>query len=154
MKSKSLASASSVIEFPKLNMDDLRRITLGSYQIKIAERYIETHLKEGNDFGIFVHRQMEGVVRARIQSRFSNSKSHDAWIKFKENEAGYNAIKSWYCTCKVGEPTMGCCSHVTSILRYLGFDRHQPPKEKIRSRFAWDAIDCADSSGSESEDEV
>lgn len=145
------ASASSVIDFPKLSMEDLKRITLGSYQIKIAERYIETHLKGDNEFGIFIYREMDGLIRARIQSRFSKCKTHDAWVKFKIGETGYSAIKGLYCTCKVGERTLGCCSHLTSILRYLGFDRHQPLKVKVRTRFEWDAIDCDDSSAEESE---
>lgn len=139
------ATASSVLDFPKLSMEDLKRITLGTYQIKIAERYIASHLKEDSEFGIFVHREKEGIIRAKIQSRFSKSKTHDLWIKFEENESGYEAIKGLYCTCKVGERTLGCCSHLTSVLRYLGYDRHQPMKTKSRSRFAWDAIDCDDS---------
>lgn len=145
------ASASSVIDFPKLSMDDLKRITLGSYQIKIAERYIETHLKDDNDFGIFIHREMDNMIRARIQSRFSKCKTHDAWVKFNGGDTGYKAITGLYCTCKVGERTLGCCSHLTSVLRYLGFERYQPPKEKVRLRFEWDAIDCDDSCGDGSE---
>lgn len=146
------ASASSVLDFPKLSMEDLKRITLGTYQIKIAERYIKSHLKENSEFGIFVHREKEGIIRAKIQSRFSKSKTHDAWIKFEKNESGFEAIKGLYCTCKVGERTLGCCSHLTSVIRYLGFDRHQPPKTKIRSRFAWDAIDCDNSTDDDSSD--
>lgn len=145
------ASESSVLDFPELSMEDLKRITLGSYQIKIAERYIENHKKENSEFGLFIHRDTEGIIRARIQSRFSRSKTHDAWVKFDKTENGYEAIKGLYCTCKVGERTLGCCSHLTSIVRYLGFDRHQPSKTKSRSYVAWDAIDCNDTSGDESE---
>lgn len=142
------ASASSVPDFPRLSMENLKRITLGTYQIKIAERYIENHMKKESDFGIFIHRENDGIIRARLQSRFSKSKTHDCWVKFdcEEEESGFEAIKGLYCTCKVGERTLGCCSHLTAVLRYLGFDRHQPRKTKIRSRFDWDAIDCADSS--------
>lgn len=139
------ASASSVVEFPKLSMEDLQKITLGTYQIKIAERYIQCHLKAEPEFGIFIHRDMEDIIRARIQSRFSKSKTHDAWIKFGANENGCKAIKGYYCSCKVGERTLGCCSHLATVMRYLGFDRHHP-KTTFRSHYAWDAIDCADCS--------
>lgn len=136
------ASESSVVDFPKLSMEDLKRITLGTYQIKIAKKYIGHHMKESSQFGIFIHRENTGLIRARIQSRFSRSKTHDAWVKFETTENGYKAITGLYCTCKVGERTLGCCSHLTSIIRYLGFDRHQPEKPKTFSRLAWDAIDC------------
>lgn len=145
------ASATSVTGFPQLSMEDLQRITLGSYQIKIAERYIVNHLKDNSDFGIFIHREKEDIIRARIQSRFSRSKTHDAWVKFEENGSGWEAVKGLYCTCKVGERTLGCCSHLTSVLRYLGFDRHQPQKVRARCRFEWDAIDCNNLSRDESE---
>ncbi|XP_037050737.1 uncharacterized protein LOC119084780 [Bradysia coprophila] len=147
------ASATSAVGFPVLSMDDLKRITLGSYQIKIAERYVDSHLREDSQFGIFVHREMDGIIRVRIQSRFSRSKTHDAWVKFRENESGYEAIEGLYCTCKVGERTLGCCSHLTTVLRYLGFDRHQQPKLKARTRCAWDAIDCNVSSDEDSEND-
>lgn len=149
------ASESSVTEFPKLSMEDLKRITLGTYQIKIAEKYIESHMKEFSEFGIFIHRDTEGIIRARIQSRFSRSKTHDAWVKFDKNASGYEAIKGLYCLCKVGERTLGCCSHLTAIVRYLGYDRHQLPKTKTVSRYAWDAIDCNESDdNSDDENEV
>lgn len=134
-------------------MEDLKRITLGSYQIKIAERYIENHLKSNSDFGIFIHREMDGIIRSRIQSRFSRSKTHDAWVKFKENGSGYEDIDGLYYVCKVGERTLGCCSHLTAIVRYLGFDRHPQQKVKIRTHFKWDAIDCGVSSDEDSEDD-
>ncbi|XP_037047596.1 uncharacterized protein LOC119082237 [Bradysia coprophila] len=140
------ASASSVVEFPKLSAEDLQKITLGTYQIKIAARYIQNHLKQDSEFGIFIHRDTADIIRARIQSRFSKSKTHDAWVKFSANENGCDAIKGLYCSCKVGERTLGCCSHLTAVIRYLGFDRHQPKTTSFRSRSAWDAIDCADCS--------
>lgn len=147
------ASANVVADFPKLSMDDLQRITLGSYQISIAERYIQTHLRENNDFGIFIHREMGGMIRARIQSRFASSKTHDAWVKF-DGKSGHESIKGLYCTCKVGERTLGCCSHLTTVLRYLGFERHQPLTANVRTRFEWDAIDCGESSGEDCENDV
>lgn len=47
-------------------MDDLKRITLGSYQIKMAERYIKQHMKNGSDFVIYVHRQNDEIIRTKI----------------------------------------------------------------------------------------
>ncbi|KAJ6642944.1 hypothetical protein Bhyg_07900 [Pseudolycoriella hygida] len=139
------ASEDAVPDFPKLSMDDLKRITLGSYQLKIAEKYVECHMKEASEFGIFIHRDTDVIIRAKIQSRFSRSKTHDACVKFQKNGCDYKAIEGLYCSCKVGERTLGCCSHLTAVIRYLGFDRHHLPKTKMCARCAWDAIDCNDS---------
>lgn len=136
------ASETSVFDFPKLSMEDLKRITLGSYQITIAEKYVEQHIKEHSQFGIFIHRENEEIIRAKIQSRFSNSKIHNTWVKFDKESDGYDAIKGLYCTCKVGERTLGCCSHLAAVIRYLGYDRHQPIKPISRVMAPWDAIDC------------
>lgn len=139
------ASDLSIRDFPILSMEDLKQITLGTYQIKIAEKYISHHMKEDSTFGIFIYRENECLIRARIQSRFSKSKTHDGWVKFEKGGTGHKAITGLYCTCKVGERTLGCCSHLTSIIRYLGYDRHQPTVVKSNNRYAWDAIDCDES---------
>lgn len=46
------ASEITVVDFPKLTMDDLQRITLGSYQLKMAEQYIKQHMKNDSHFSI------------------------------------------------------------------------------------------------------
>lgn len=138
------ASATTLSDFPKLSMEDLKRITLGSYQIAIAEKYIDQHMKESSEFGIFIHRVNTDIIRAKIQSRFSTSKQHNTWVKFDNQTHGYDAIKGLYCSCKVGERTLGCCSHLTCVIRYLGYDRHQPPKPISRLVASWNAIDCRD----------
>lgn len=62
------ASENMVSSFPELTLDDLKRITLGSYQITIAGKYIEQHMKEDSHFGIFIHRANAEIIRAKIQS--------------------------------------------------------------------------------------
>lgn len=148
------ANENTIPDFPELSLEDLKRLTLGTYQVKIAEKYVEQHLREDSDFGIFVHRENDTIIRARIQSRFSKSKKHNTFVKFDVENTGLEAIKGYYCSCKVGERTLGCCSHVTTVIRYLGHDRHQPPKLRPRMHTAWDAIDCnADSDADSSLDE-
>lgn len=145
------ANENTIPNFPKLSMDDLQRITLGSYQIAISARYIDQHIREDSHFGIFVHRENNTIVRARIQSRFSRSKSHNTWIKFDQNSVGFKAVQGYYCSCKVGERTLGCCSHVTTVLRYLGHDRHHPSTKTPRARNPWDAVDCNEDGDEDSE---
>lgn len=139
------ATENTIPNFPTLTMEDLKRITLGSYQIEIAGKYIEQHMKQDSHFGIFLHRENDEIIRAKIQSRFSRSKTHNTWVKFDPDEIGFEAVKSYYCSCKVGERTLGCCSHVTCVLRYLGHDRYLSPASSPRMRWEWDAIDCNES---------
>lgn len=138
------ASESTITDFPRLTMDDLKKITLGSYQIKMAEKYIQQHMKDNSDFTIYVHRHNQQIIRTQIQSRFSNAKLHSAWVKFDANQSGCDSIKGLYCTCKVGERTLGCCSHLTAVVRYLGYQRYEPVLVAPRSRIPWNAIDCAE----------
>lgn len=147
------ASENTIRDFPILSMEDLKRMTLGTYQIKIAKKYIEHHMRGDSHFGIFVHRENNGILRAKIQSRFSRAKTHNTFVKFDGTESGFEAIKGLYCTCKVGERSLGCCSHLTSVVRYLGFDRHQPPKPTSNFRNLWDAIGCDDGSSNDSSDD-
>lgn len=147
------ATPDSVPDFPVLTMDDLKRLTLGSYQITISEKYIDHHMKADNQFGIFVHREVEGLVRAKIQSRFSRSKTHNTWVKYNNQDVGYKAITGVYCSCKVGERSLGCCSHITSVVRFLGYDIHQPVKAKTHRCLPWDAIDCNDRGVADSSDD-
>lgn len=147
-----IATTGAVADFPKLSMDDLKRITLGSYQIKMAERYIQQHMKNSSDFIIYVHRENHEIIRSKIQSRFSKSKVHNAWVKFDKNNNGHASITGLYCTCKVGERTLGCCSHLATVVRYFGYERYQPVRAVFRSQSAWDAIDCAEYDISDDED--
>lgn len=147
------ASEDTIPDFPKMAIEDLKRITLGSYQMEIAKKYIEQHMSEDSHFGIFIHRDNDEIIRARIQSRFSRSKAHSTWVKFNQSKIGFEAISGYYCSCKVGERTLGSCSHVACVLRYLGHDRYLPPKTRSRIRTAWNAIDCNDCSDNDSSED-
>lgn len=39
-------------------------------------------------------------------------------------------ISGWYCKCKVSDKTVGCCAHVTSVLRYA----RNPPHSLVPSK--------------------
>ena len=66
-------------------------------------------------------------MRCRIFSRHRNATSYQVFIAFNEehNENHVEGpITGHYCTCKNGARTLGACSHVTAIIWYLGFARH------------------------------
>jgi hypothetical protein len=108
-------AAAAVPDFPSLTWDELKMFTLGTYQLKVAERYVEEHLSTNPDFGIMMHNINKNIIRCEIQSRFSGSDSHSVWIKYIPEQDGLAALDGHFCQCKNGERTLGCCSHVTAV---------------------------------------
>lgn len=54
-------------DFPRLNEDQLRELTCGTYQVKLASSYAEEHF--GNGCDIMVHKEDQSLIRVRIRSR-------------------------------------------------------------------------------------
>ena len=122
--------------FPVLTEDYLRDLTVGVYQLKLAKSYVEDKVRRESEYTLDVLLDEPGLIRVRIYSRFTNSTKYFLWISYVDSSydaAGdpdkENPILGWYCKCKTGARTLGCCAHVASVLWYLGFARHQ---EKIK----------------------
>jgi hypothetical protein len=109
------STAAAIPDFPSLTWDELKIFTLGSYQLKVAERYIQEHMSSNQEFGIMLHNVTPNIIRSEIQSRFSGSDSHTVWIKYIAGQDGIEGLDGHYCKCKTGERTLGCCSHVASV---------------------------------------
>ncbi len=58
-----------------------------------------------------------------MKSRFSSNTVHNTWIKFDRNDST-EPIKNWYCDCPQGGRVLGFCSHVTSVLVFLGVSQY------------------------------
>ena len=123
-----------VPDFPRLHLQHLRRLTLGPYQIELAPSYVQDKFEhESSDvFELDLNRDIPGFIRIRIYSRFRNATRYQLWICFRadleENDRMDDegeVILGYYCTCKAGARTLGCCAHVASIVWYLGWARHQ-----------------------------
>ncbi|OXA46743.1 hypothetical protein Fcan01_18240 [Folsomia candida] len=95
------ADEDDVLEFPELSLDELKLITLGPYQLNIG-----------------------------IQYNWQHAPLVVVWIFFTPWGHWFESIRGWYCLCKSGSRTLGCCGHVAAVLRYLSYDRFLP----IRSR--------------------
>lgn len=112
------ADCSLVNDFPKLSLNDIEKITLGTFQIRIAKKYICEHLDKAGRFEIWIAEGQEGFVRAQIHSRFSSTKHHHVFIKYDSTVHTVDSISGYYCTCKAGSRVVGCCSHVATV-RYF-----------------------------------
>ena len=119
----------SCTDFPILSLEDLECITLGNYQLKMAQSYVAEHIANTGRYEFQVctdeRIQVISLLRANIQSRHKKGTSYKAYIQYEPNESGYDAITGYCCRYKVGSRTVGTCSHVASILWILGYQRHR-----------------------------
>lgn len=125
-------------DFPVLDLDYLKDLTIGTYQIHLSPSYIQDKLVRDNDdqFQLDNHINEPGFLRARVYSRFRNATRHQIFIAYRVDDEDCNNIQNveddeevilgYYCTCQSGARTLGACAHVASILWYLGYARHQP----------------------------
>jgi hypothetical protein len=113
-----------LLDFPQLSLEIIKSsITLGDFQIKQARWYISEALNTHGSYKISYHKEENGLLRARIQSRHISAKCYFVWIRYDTE-----SVHEWYCQCKAGARTVGCCSHVASVICYLGFYRYHRDK--------------------------
>ena len=119
-----LLESSKIDDFPQIDLDQIKMfITLGSYQLKQAFCYIAEHINNGK-YLIMVNKDESlfheyKVLLAEIQSRHINSIQYRTYVKYKPYENEVKSICGWYCTCKNGTRTTGCCSHVASLILFF-----------------------------------
>lgn len=107
------------VVFPHLTEEEIRQLTLGVYQIRLAKSYAYEHFMEGR-YEIFISDDFDGILCAKIQSRHISAKKYLLWIRHDDI-----SIKSWFCKCKVGTRVVGMCAHITSVIWFLGLARHE-----------------------------
>lgn len=114
--------ATSLVDFPRLTINDLRRITIGVYQLKQAASYTREHIDDDGNYMLQVHKEREDIVIILMQSRHTTSKQYHLWIQYESDS--FDPIRGWYCLCKNGARVVGCCAHIASVLWCLGYYRH------------------------------
>lgn len=132
-------TANQLHDFPILELNLLKDLTTGTYQIKLAPSYIQDKVlgDEDEEFQIEMLRDENrlptpGFMRVRVYSRFKNATRHQLWISYiptddeDEHDDDFTPINGYYCTCKSGARTLGTCAHVASILWFFGYARHEP----------------------------
>lgn len=125
--------------FPRLPLEYLYELTIGTYQVHLSPSYIQDstlRVPIGDEdeevdqlFEIDQRTDEPGFTRLRISSRYRNATQYNVWIAFNEE---YNQdqhedepILGYYCTCRSGARTLGTCAHITAIIWYLGYARHE-----------------------------
>ena len=127
--------AGHVPHFPRITEEQLRELTFGTYQIKLAPSYVQDKMTRDRDdeFQLDTRNDDPQLIRVRVYSRFTNRLKHQIFITFDHNQRPsgafevdvYALITGYYCTCLAGARTLGCCGHVTSVIWFLSYARHQ-----------------------------
>ncbi|KAK3097763.1 hypothetical protein FSP39_012967 [Pinctada imbricata] len=119
-----------VPEFPTYTEDEIRELTLGVYQVKMAKCYSQEHVSEDGVYDILIDNVNDDLLSAKIQSRHTSAKQYQCWIGYFDG-----AVQSWYCKCKSGSRVVGCCAHIASVIWYMSYARHLPDSTKgVRDR--------------------
>lgn len=120
--------------YPKLTYHDLKEISQGSYQIKLAKSYCQLHIKANqNSFPIYVCSDVDIcdkyfankivlgpnpiLLWINLRSRFESQKSHKTYVLL-DFCAGKYVVKAYCCSCRHGCRTVGCCGHVMLVIWY------------------------------------
>lgn len=122
--------------FPQLTLQDLEDLAFGKYQIYQAKLYLIQNLEENNNefivfrfnqntlkspsFAKFAHLNPE-LIMCELSSRFVSNTHWKPFVLFNPYSNGKSSILAYCCNCKVGNRTVGMCSHVMCIIFYLGY---------------------------------
>ncbi len=141
------ATSGEVIGFPRLSEDDIWQISLGPYQIKKGQRYTERDLKLDPLYRVLIHKEQDGLVRIKLQSKYRRAVTHNLWVEFCDDpkREPANRILGYFCYCEQGARNLGCCAHVAAVLLYLGRDAYDPqpqPKRRLGSFLLLDAAEA------------
>jgi hypothetical protein len=128
------------LDFPQLTLENLEsHITLGIYQIEQCQAYINEHINKNGDFQLLINEKeiKEGANRLLYCKFFSRHKSqtiYNVYIEYNPLDKTINSISEWYCNCKIGARTVGCCSHIAALLYYLGIERNKSKAKKDKAQ--------------------
>ncbi|XP_045494474.1 uncharacterized protein LOC123693428 [Colias croceus] len=129
---QTIDAAIGLEDFPVLTKDDIIIKALGTYQIAQARSYYGEHIKRNGVYEIQVCRDDGGLflenlwlLRAKIDSRHAGNRTYFVYILINNGMQGRDKLEGHYCSCIVGKRTLGCCSHIMSVIWFLGWARHQ-----------------------------
>jgi len=93
----SIATKTACLDFPRLSEQDLQKITLGIYQVNLADQYNKEHENDESDYDFFFHKEESCLIRVKLRSRFCRSSSHLVWIEYNARNEGWRSVLDWYC---------------------------------------------------------
>jgi len=64
------------------------------------------------------------LVKAYMKSRYRCGKHHHIFELMDKTKTGRDSVTEYYCTCESGARTVGCCSHIMTIVWFLGYGQY------------------------------
>lgn len=132
-------SSSDLLDFPRLELEDLELLFTGTYQLGQAISYLGEMLDEQGNLALKFLKNQPDIVRFEVRSRHMNAKTYKCYVKFVVNGCGIDAIERYCCNCANGLRTIGCCSHVASLIYHLSYGRYKSkifrPAEALTNLF-------------------
>lgn len=136
--STSFTQVNNLSLFPKMTYGELKHISQGTYQINQAKSYVQMHLKSNNNILIVIkvcdvtalqpycqQNQCTDplLLMLNLPSRFVSTKKHQTYVLFDKRNDEY-ILQKYCCSCRNGKRTIGCCSHVMTIIWYTAHIDH------------------------------
>lgn len=109
-------------------------------QINQSVAYTDEHLDPDGEYHLELYKRDDSIIHAKIQSRHNNNLKYKIWIKYDKIDG---SIDGWYCTCRSGARTLGCCAHIASILWHLGYNKYQEKKQRKSLEYQNFVLDVA-----------
>lgn len=117
-------------------------ISLGGYAIKQAASYTQMHIKQNEIFfdvfifpddlcqqtfsSFFIDGRDPALFMMKIKSRFRSQATHRTFVLIDrsiqdvdDKVCDESAILGHYCECYNGWRTLGCCSHIMTLIMFL-----------------------------------
>ncbi|KAJ8682359.1 hypothetical protein QAD02_018151 [Eretmocerus hayati] len=149
-------TSDEIEDSPQMIEHDLKILFTGSYQLFQAVSYLAEIHDEDDNIGLSCVKESPDIVRFKVRSRHINRKTYKCFIKYDNEEDGLCAIRGYCCECANGLRTVGCCSHVASIIYYLAHARYLSkivrPAEILSKIFEHEGIESVIAEESEYED--
>ena len=92
------------------------------------EKAATTDLNVRVDYEIYRCNEYANIIRVPTPSAHVNRITRNPIIKFTPDE-----VVEWWCDCPVGNGLLGCCSHVSSAIWFLSFQRWQLSSKSMPS---------------------
>lgn len=147
-------SASDLTEFPIMTESSLLLFTSGLYQLRMARSYLAEIIDANDEVPMRFVKVKPTIIRVNIRSRHSERVEYRVYVDYEPGRNNVEGIKGYYCDCKNGARTVGCCSHVATVVSYLALMRWMPtvprPADYLTDLF----VPRESDSEAESEDEV
>lgn len=79
-----------------------------------------------SDYGIIVQDLL--LIKAYMKFHYRGGKFHHIFVLIDRKKRGRESIIKYYCTCESGSRTVGCCSHIMTVIWYLGYGQYHDLK--------------------------